>query len=300
MTPDVSIVIPTIGKDERLRRTLDSIQAMTGPTFEVVVADQSGGENVKRIVSAYDGAHVRRVVDAGRGRARGIVCGASRACGKYLAITDDDVIVEPDWLSAALNSFERHKPCDAVLGRISPFSEKPRADYLRPDQTEWPDEQPLSTRTVWEGFGANQVFLRKAWDAVGGMDPRCGVGGRCPAADDSEILYRMFMLGFKLWYDPSVRIWHDGWEPEQIRLPKLRKYQAGSMSVRIKCWAEVGGPALREIAAETARLWAEGLYYLSRRRRGTAAAYFRKGWNYVSGVPLGISLAMEPRPRKVQ
>jgi GT2 family glycosyltransferase len=270
---------------------------MTGPTFEVVVADQSGGENVKRMLSAYDVARFRHVVDDGRGRGRAIVCGASRARGKYLAITDDDVIVEPNWLSAALHCFGRHSPCDAVVGRISPFREKLDDD---PQQVEWDDEQPLSATTVWYGFGANQVFRREAWDAVGGMDPRCGVGGRCPTADDSEILYRMFMQGYTLWYDPSVRIWHDGWEPKEIRAAKMRKYNVAGMAVAIKCWAEVGGPAPRELAARTLRLWAQGLHHLARRRRGTAAACFRKGWNYVSGIPMGISLAMEGRPRKVQ
>lgn len=291
--PEFSVIIPTIGRPASLRRTLVSLLATRDADCEVIVVDQSGADETRKLIEEVGIGRVRHIVQAGRGRGRAIAFGASRATGDYLAITDDDVLVQPDWLSAAKAAFQRHAPCDAVVGRISPYGARPGPGYMAPQEVEWPREQALSATGLWKGFGANQVFLRKAWDAVGGMDPRLGTGGECPSSDDWDVIYRMLLLGMAVWYSPAMRIWHDGWETKDVRERKAGLYDRARMAAHIKSWAEVGGPALREMTALTLRLFVQGVNHLAHRRRGTAAACFRKCACYLSGVPLGIRLAVQ-------
>jgi GT2 family glycosyltransferase len=293
--PEFSVIIPTIGRLDQLRRTLDSIRAMNGPAYEVIVVDQSGGADVKSLLAACGDERFRLLPQEGRGRGRAVGCGAAQSCGRYLAITDDDVIVGPDWLKSALRTFECRKPCHAVVGRISPYGEKPSEEYVDPQQAEWPEEQALRASGLWKGFGANQFFLRSAWDKVDGMDPRLGTGGRCGSSDDWDVLYRMLVRGMCVWYSPSVRIWHDGWETRAVRQAKARRYDRARMAAHIKSWFEVGGPALRDMAALTMRTFFEGVEHLAHRRSGTAWSCFRKFGHYMSGVPLGLQLAWERR-----
>ena len=269
--------------------------AQVDVSFEVIVADQSDDFSILCARPELSDARVRVLhMDRG-GKSRALNSAARVAKGRYLAVTDDDVIVEPDWLSAALHAFERHKPCDAIQGKISPLGEKPGEDYVAPLQTKWAQGQPLSGITVWEGYGGNQIFTREAWVAVDGMDPRIGPGCRCCASEDAEILYRMFMRGLKIWYDPSVRVWHDGWETADARRRKQRAYNRAEMAAHIKCWFELRGPVMKDMVAKCRRPLAQGIMHLTHRRRGSAKYEFLKLLWYLSGIPLGVRLALESK-----
>jgi glycosyltransferase involved in cell wall biosynthesis len=44
--PAISLILATIGDDERLAHLLESLRAQTFRDFEAIVVDQSGGERV--------------------------------------------------------------------------------------------------------------------------------------------------------------------------------------------------------------------------------------------------------------
>jgi len=72
--PAVSLILATIGDDERLANLLESLRSQTLRSFEAIVVDQSGSERVRQIIDAHgaglDVTHIRHARGLSRSRAR--------------------------------------------------------------------------------------------------------------------------------------------------------------------------------------------------------------------------------------
>jgi glycosyltransferase involved in cell wall biosynthesis len=115
--PLFSVLIPTRDRPGQLERCLASLSASADVPggFEVIVVDDGGSADLEPILRPH-----RRRLDltlcrrphSGPGSARN--AGAEHARGGMLAFTDDDMLVEPDWLPA-LAERAAAEP-DAVIG----------------------------------------------------------------------------------------------------------------------------------------------------------------------------------------
>jgi GT2 family glycosyltransferase len=103
-TPAFSIVIPTLHRPARLADCLRSLTALNYPRdrFEVVVVDDGASPVTEKQVAdvARDSGIATQYVARTRvGPARARNAGARVAHGRFLAFTDDDCVVSPDWLT---------------------------------------------------------------------------------------------------------------------------------------------------------------------------------------------------------
>jgi len=101
--PTFTIVIPTYGRPRQLADCLRSLSALDYPhdRFEVLVVDDGGDTPLGSVIAPFEtelDVSLIRQPNAGPSTARNT--GAERARGEFLAFTDDDCQVEPDWLSA--------------------------------------------------------------------------------------------------------------------------------------------------------------------------------------------------------
>lgn len=87
----VSILMPTQGRPELLRRALRSVQAQSYPHWEVLVADDGEGEGIEAALSLND-PRIRPFRNPGRGQVEARNAGLERASGEVIALLDDD-----DW-----------------------------------------------------------------------------------------------------------------------------------------------------------------------------------------------------------
>ena len=277
----------------KLQRALESILRCSGVSFEVIVVDQRGDDALERGVNALADTRVVYVRRQQKGRNGAMNHGAKLARGDVIGFTDDDIIVSGHWLQAAHDAFTGPDRPDGVVGRILQYGEPPSPDHLAPQTADWLDRRLLTASGLLKGFGANTFYRREVFKHLGGYDPRMGVGGAAGGSGDWELLYRSVVSRFRILYSPDVIVWHDGWETRESRSRKARQYAKARMAAHIKCWAEVGGPALRDMTSLTVRLLFEGVNHVMHRRRGSAAACFSKCGNYIAGVPLGLRLAWE-------
>ncbi len=110
MAPRFSVIVPTRNRRVSLERCLGSLARQTVPRadFEVIVVDDGSDEDTAGWLSAsmmpIELVTVR-VDHGGPGAARN--AGAARAAGDYLAFTEDDVVVAPDWLERAGEHLDR-------------------------------------------------------------------------------------------------------------------------------------------------------------------------------------------------
>ena len=112
----VSVITPTRNRAETLARCIDSVLAQAHTNFELVVVDDGSEDETPDVLARYTDARVRslRIDHAGVGVARNR--GLERATGSVVAYLDDDNLMDPLWLMAVANTFDRHPEISVLYG----------------------------------------------------------------------------------------------------------------------------------------------------------------------------------------
>jgi glycosyltransferase involved in cell wall biosynthesis len=200
----VSVVIPTIGRLEPLRRCLESLARSATPPAEILVVDQSHDPAIEAAVVELAGDRGRVVPSDGVGVARARNDGLRAAAHDVVLVTDDDCTVPPDWVSTGARLAAAH-PGAIVTGKVLPVGD-PRAV---PSTKDDPSPRDLSgeRRGGWL-FGNNMVLPRIAVLELGGFDERFGPE---EAAEDNEFCYRWLKTRHGLRYEPALVVDHHDW-----------------------------------------------------------------------------------------
>jgi GT2 family glycosyltransferase len=185
--PNASIVIPTRGRPEYLDVTLASVmdQAQMAGAEVLVVLD--GPDPDSDAVARRRGARVA-ALDQPRGLNAARNRGIATAGADLIAFLDDDVEVEPGWLSALLQGV-RSAPEHGVFG--GPIRARLEGGGPRACGREAP---PITTLDLGSAdadvafvWGANMAIRRSAYERVGPFDERLAGRGD---EEDWERRYR--------------------------------------------------------------------------------------------------------------
>ena len=205
-TAPVSVVIPTIGRPQQLRRCLDSVARCTPRAAEVVVVDQSEMPEIPAIVHEFEGARTVRSDGRGVGLARNT--GLEAATHDVVAMTDDDCTVAPTWVGTA-HRLARSDPARIFTGRVLAGAEgdghvpSTRTDEVAHDFT--------GERSCDGLFSGNLVLPRRAALELGGFDERL------ETAEDNDFGYRWLVAGNPMTFEPELVVWHNDWRtPEEL------------------------------------------------------------------------------------
>ena len=112
----VSVITPTRNRAETLERCIDSVLAQAHTEFELVVIDDGSEDGTPEVLARYGDPRVRsfRIDHAGVCAARNR--GLERATGSVIAYLDDDNVMDPLWLMAVANTFDRHPEISLLYG----------------------------------------------------------------------------------------------------------------------------------------------------------------------------------------
>jgi glucosyl-dolichyl phosphate glucuronosyltransferase len=174
---NLSVLIATHNRAGDLRETLRSLaQCRFEGTWELVVADNNSTDDTREVVEAAAAtfpAPVRYVHESAVGRSAALNAAIRVAEGTLLVTTDDDVRVDPNWLTAASRGIAQHN-CDYVTGKVLPLWEAaPPQWWPAKGGVVWgvlavldfgPDPVPLRGRAP---IGVNAAFRRSAFERVG-------------------------------------------------------------------------------------------------------------------------------------
>lgn len=117
-----SVIICTRNRADSLARTLDSVRAAAADVtdaWELLIVDNGSTDHTQAVVARFQADLPLRSVsepDAGLSHARN--AGLAAAQGQYIIWTDDDVLVDDNWLKAYFSAF-RSNPDDAIFGGAS-------------------------------------------------------------------------------------------------------------------------------------------------------------------------------------
>jgi GT2 family glycosyltransferase len=226
--PMVSVIVPTARRPERIETCLASLRQLRYPDFEVIVVDNAPDQRATRTVVealARADTRVRYVAEPRPGSSVARNRGAREAGGEILAFTDDDVVVDEEWLTWMVEPFLADPHVGVVTGLVLP------ARFDTPDQRWFEEvsgfgkgfeprvfdrrEHRADERLLYPYWGAvfgsgNSMAFRPAVLArIGGFDPALGVGSLARAGADIESFSHAILTGSRLAYEPRAVCWHE-------------------------------------------------------------------------------------------
>jgi O-antigen biosynthesis protein len=225
--PFVSVIVPTAGRAERLADCIASIVDLEYPDFELVVVDNAPADaSTREVVAQWSEAPrpVRYVAEPVPGSSRARNRGIASTTAEILAFTDDDILVDRDWLERIVAPFVADRRVGVVTGlvmaaQLDTLEERQfehftgfgrGLDVLTFDTDQYrPASQPLFP--YWgAAFGAsnNVAFRRSVLERIGGFDEVLGVGGPARASADIDSFTHALVAGARLVYEPRAVCWH--------------------------------------------------------------------------------------------
>jgi GT2 family glycosyltransferase len=202
----VSIVIPTRQRAEMLQEAVTSILAGDSLPAELIIADQSSEAPTMPAPGGQVEMIHLHLSSVGVSRARN--AGIRAASHEVLVFTDDDVLVERDWLRRLTEALQAAPARQgAVTGRVLPAD----ADGHVPSLTYWTEPQVFSGRLFADVlFSNNMAIRREALERVGSFDERLGAGSKFPNAEDNDLGYRLLEAGYEIAFVPKAVLYHRG------------------------------------------------------------------------------------------
>ena len=217
----VSVVICTRNRNEDLRRCLESLQMYKDrDDVEVlVVDDKSSTSHAGEVVARYPNCRYFKDLGLGQGQAKNI--GIREALGNYIAFTDDDVVVQPNWLENLIRNFDDPK-VGYVSGQVRAWELETEAQRIfenlailsKGEQRKTFDGKffhQFRLRGVpvhLIGMGANSAAPKHLLLEVGLHDPLFGVGSLSEGSETGDLCYRILRQGYCAVFDPTAVVEH--------------------------------------------------------------------------------------------
>ncbi|MEA2690242.1 MAG: hypothetical protein QOD51_2849, partial [Candidatus Eremiobacteraeota bacterium] len=211
----VSVVVPTVGRHESLRRLLDSLVAQTtgADGVEVIVVDDGSSDGTASFLSAYAAAapfRLKTLRQTGSGAAAARNRGVLNASGDVILFLDDDLVAAPDLIARHMAFHAEYAGLGhACLG----FMEWPRADdgplteYLRTSGNQYLNWDRVCVRDPddigWQAFWTGNLSVKRELLLRYGLFddemPRGAMG------EDLELGCRLEKAGMRLHFRAAAR-----------------------------------------------------------------------------------------------
>jgi glycosyltransferase involved in cell wall biosynthesis len=190
-----------------------------GTTWEIVVVDNGSTDATVNVIRSFERSlPIRRIFQPQSGISNARNSGVDAAVGKYLVWTDDDVHVEPNWLAAFLEAFDRWPDAVVFGGKIIPYLLPPTPpwfldafDYLKPRlaaRNFGPNPIPLSIANDQIPYGAC-FAIRAAEQKQYRYDPKLGPApGQNRFCEETELIRSILSDNYSGWWVPDAEVKH--------------------------------------------------------------------------------------------
>ena len=214
MTSSVSIVIPNWNGREHLPVCLKSLSDQTYKDFEVILVDNGSSDDSLSYVREHH-PHVRVIaLEKNVGFAKGANTGIQSSDSEFVALINNDIELEPDWLADLVHALQSFPEVVAVNGKMLNYYHRDIIDAAG-------DELSLNGNAGCRGNGEEDGEF---------YDTQCYVFGACAGAavyrrslfvdvglfdedffawyEDVDLDLRLQLRGHKCMYVPTARCYH--------------------------------------------------------------------------------------------
>jgi glycosyltransferase involved in cell wall biosynthesis len=288
---------------EQLLRSMEKLSLPDGLCWELIVVDNGSTDQTPSVIESFQTTlPVKRVVQPVPGLSNARNAGVQAAQGAYIVWTDDDVLVQANWLSAYLEAFERHPQAVLFAGKITPVVEEPcNAWFVRhrsyfsclcAERDMGPTEVPLDIALDRIPYGASFAVRaneqkRYTYDSELGVAPGRRMGG-----EETELFGRLLADGCEGWWVPDSEVLHLIPPSRQTKAYVASYFEAGGeleayWSIRkrtkrpitylpLQTWLKLSAAFILYVMARTVGLTSETLRFASFRHHFGAFKYWMR------------------------
>jgi GT2 family glycosyltransferase len=287
ITVRTAVIIPTIGRREKLRHCLDSVGALDDRPDDVLVVFQ--GREDPALTAAVRDLHPFATVvwAARRGASAARNAGVVRTSADLLLFVDDDCVVDRGWLGCYKTAFAQDPRLMVASGQVRPLGTGDSDAQAIGLQLE-PRPRVVDRLTNPVGTAdrsGNLAVRREAFLALGGFDEGLGAGTSFPSAEDTDLVYRAMRVGFRLRYIPDAIVNHDQWRTPFEANGVEQGYAFGLGAFLITHVRRGDAYALGLVFRNAWHLGVRPIVAGVIHLRGDR---LRSGWRYISGIPKGM------------
>lgn len=203
--PELSIVVPTYNRRERLERVLRSLaeQDVDVPFEVIVVSDGSTDRTHEYLAHGDLPLPVIALTQSNQGPAAARNRGVEASTGEYVLFIDDDVVAAPGLVQAHLSAHQRLGPNTVVIGPMLDPPDHDMSPWVTWEQAMLAKQYSAMERgeyaaTARQFYTGNASLRREHLQAIGGFDTSFR------RAEDVELAYRLDDLGLRFHFEPAA------------------------------------------------------------------------------------------------
>ena len=206
----MTVVIPTIAADSRLKECVGALGLQTRRDFEVIVVDNSG----KGLVRNNGFAGQVRVLECDRNLGFGAAMnrGIAASHAPFIACLNDDAVARPEWLEALMQALEKRPDAGMCASQVRLYGE-PRLDSAgmlmagdgsskQRGHGRMPEDFPAAEEALFPS-GSACLYRRAMLDEIGGFDDHFFL-----YCEDTDLGLRARWAGWKCLYAPRAVVEH--------------------------------------------------------------------------------------------
>jgi glycosyltransferase involved in cell wall biosynthesis len=239
-TDVVTGVVCTRNRAAPLARVIGSLLAGESRPLEILVIDQSDGDQGERALDPFRAdPRLRYHRSERRGKGAALNEALELARGEIVVVTDDDCYAPPDWMSNMARVLLEHPQAAVLFCKVLPVEHDEKAGYVPAYRLEH-DRTLRSVSDICGGLGIGAgIAVRKDFvRSIGGFDETFGPGGKFPSADDWDIAMRALLHGRHVFETAALSIVHDG----------FRTFEEGRAHAR-RDWLALGAVCAKPLRA---------------------------------------------------
>jgi N-acetylglucosaminyl-diphospho-decaprenol L-rhamnosyltransferase len=208
---NVSVIVVNYNCHTTLKDCIKSILLSKG-VGELLLVDNASTDGSMDLIEKYTADLRLKIIRLSRniGLAGARNLAATKTSSDYLAFTDADTVVDPDWLQEPCFLLETHKEIGAVQCKILSWKHLQKIDFeeMELSGVDWktaPKEMVNSSCPILFPNGVAFIIRRDVWDLVKGFDSAFFVGN-----DDVDLGVRLWLSGFEVVCSSEGIVYHEG------------------------------------------------------------------------------------------
>ncbi len=195
--PLVSYIIGVRNMEDTIGHTIESILNQDYPNKEIIVINDGSDDNTEVVLKKYN-IEFRTTEKIGISNARNL--GYKSSKGEFIAFTDADCELDPNWTKNILDGFKDENV--GLVGGVTKFrTDGTYSSIYRNLEFSKRYKNIKTEKVVWAG-GPGSMFRRSVLEKIGGFNPKWVHG------EDAEISFLTVECGFKVIKQNSAITYH--------------------------------------------------------------------------------------------